>query len=205
MTDYIESCVENLDESIAAERAGARGLELCSELALDGLSPPESLVLQVTDGVAIPVKVMVRNRHDTFVYSEEDMHVMKEYVLQIKALGRVSGFVFGACTQDGSLHIDQIRELSEIAYPVPLTVHKAIDTCTNPIAEVERLNSIPNVKFILSSGGAPTAMQGASVLIRMQQVFNGVVIAAGKITFENLSEIKSMLGLSAYHGKRIVS
>jgi len=205
MTDYIESCVENLEESLAAESAGALGLELCSQLALDGLSPPESLVMQVTDHVSIPVKVMVRNRHDTFVYSDNDMKIMKEYIVQIKTLGSVDGFVFGACTIDGNLNIDQIREISELADPIPLTVHKAIDFCKNPVAEAERLNSIPNVKYILSSGGAPTAMEGAAILKRMQQVFNGIVIAAGKITFENLSQVKSALDLNAYHGKRIVA
>ncbi len=205
MTVYIESCVENLEESLAAQQAGALGLELCSQLQLDGLSPPESLILQVTNAVSIPVKVMVRNRHDTFVYTDDDMQIMKEYVMQVKALGKVSGFVFGACTLDGQLHIDQIREISVLAYPIPLTVHKAIDTCLNPVKEAERLNTVDNVKYILSSGGAPTALEGAEVLINMQQIFKGIIIAAGKITVDNLFHLKSILGLIAYHGKRIVS
>ena len=42
-----EACVETLDEAIFAQNKGADRIELCSDLALDGLTPSKNLVAMI--------------------------------------------------------------------------------------------------------------------------------------------------------------
>ena len=75
----IEVCVESVDQAIIAEEKGAQRLELCSQLELDGLSPPLDLIESVLKYISIPVKIMVRSRPGNFIYDDEDLEEMMRY------------------------------------------------------------------------------------------------------------------------------
>ena len=51
-----EACVETLDEAIFAQNKGADRIELCSDLALDGLTPSKKPFLKVLNHISIPIK-----------------------------------------------------------------------------------------------------------------------------------------------------
>lgn len=204
-----ESCVETVEQAISAAFLGADQLELCANLDEDGLTPSENCIVHVLSEVSIPIKVMIRSRSGDFYYTQEEIFGMVKEVINLKRY-RIDGFVFGALRHgdDGSLSLDinAIRAICKAAFPYPVTIHKAIDLCTDILEEIPKLKYIDNVKFVLSSGGHQTAEQGKKMLVSMQKTATPEIsiIAAGKITYDNLATLHSELGLCYYHGRKIV-
>ncbi len=198
-----EACVESYDQSIRAERQGADRIELCADLANDGLTPSESLIRRVKETLKIPVRVMVRPRAGDFIYSDQEIDQMKRTITLCKEIG-VEGVVFGICTKENQLDLSTISYLAAISKPLKVTIHKAIDTCDDPVSELLKLKTT-GVTSVLTSGKAATAKEGVKVLQEMVSKAAPIeLIACGKVTRENLDEIHQMIGASAYHGKKIV-
>jgi copper homeostasis protein len=205
----LEACVETLDEGIEACRLGAHQLEVCSRLDLDGLTPGADFVSQLSASVKVPLKIMIRPREGVFYYTSEEIEGMMADVINFKAM-RIDGFVTGALvkSEDNQVRVDvnAMIRLCKAAFPFPVTMHKAIDECTDLIREVQVLRQISNLHFILTSGGKATALEGASALVDMQKAASPSidVIAAGRITPDNLPQLKELTGLQYFHGRRIV-
>ncbi len=200
----LEACVETFDQCVNAEKQGAGRLELCDRLDLGGTTPPEELIKKVKAAVNIPIRVMIRPRGGDFVYSAEELEEMRKAIIMCKNIG-VDGIVLGILTRDNKLDIETMKPLIELAKPMNVVIHKAIDDTEDPLAEMNRLQEIAGVNAILTSGKQETAREGAPLL--KQMVANEKhtrIIAAGKVTNNNIEEIKSVVGASQYHGKKIV-
>ncbi|MFZ5939404.1 MAG: copper homeostasis protein CutC, partial [Bacteroidota bacterium] len=105
-------------------------------------------------------------------------------------------------------HLDPlaIGRLAAAAIGMNVTVHRVIDRTGDPLAELASLLRIKGVGSVLSSGGRATAEEGAGILQQMVQLAGEriEVIAAGKITPENLHRLHGMIQAPAYHGRKIV-
>ncbi len=202
--EYIrEACVETFEQCIQAEKNGAERIELCADLANDGLTPSMALIRKAKESLNIPIRVMIRPRPGGFIYSDAEIEAMKLSIKDCIGLG-VEGVVFGVCKIDRTLDLEKTSTLIAIAQPLKVTIHKAIDTCIDPLAEVKKLKSI-GVHAILSSGKASTAREGAALLKKMVEIAGSIqIVVCGKVTNENLSEIDQLIGAPAYHGKKIV-
>ena len=200
----LEACVDTVEDAIQAEKNGAHQIEWCANLEQDGLTPDKGKTIQLLEIIKIPVKVMIRCRPGNFIYNHEECTVMEKDASYFSSLPGVAGLVFGATTMDRTLDLDAIQRIVSAANGLPLSIHKAIDTCENLCKESQRLNDISGVSFLLSSGGAATAWDGKEMLKLMQEKFNGKVIAAGKIKWDNVSTLHRVLAFQYYHGKQIV-
>jgi len=200
-----EACVERLDEAILAEKNGANRIELCSRLDLDGLTPHRNMIKDVINSVKIPVKVMIRPRAGNFVYHDHELNVMKDDILYCKRVN-VSGIVFGVLKEDKTVDLIATRLLSDIATGLEITFHKAIDEVSSIFTELDRLRNIQAVTNILTSGGADSAMEGSDTLKEMVTRYKDqlTIIAAGKITEQNLIKVHQLTGAQEYHGRKIV-
>lgn len=200
-----ESCVETLEDAIIAEENGANRIELCSELDQDGLTPSRELTAQCVYYLSIPVMAMVRPRGGNFVYSEAEIMQMESEIEFFKQAG-VAGVVFGLLTKDDKIDIENTRKLAQLAFPMEVTFHKAIDYTTDILKSFQELNDIPEITRVLTSGGMDTAWNGREVLKQMQKMPDRKIkiIAAGKVIPENRSKIVEFTGISELHGKKIV-
>ncbi len=201
----IEACVESFDEAIRAAKAGADQLELCSDLHLDGLTPSLELTEKVLTSVDIPVKVMIRNRAGNFVYSSSDVQIMNQQIHSFQELN-IAGFVLGALTANGELDIKRISKWNQFVGDIPICIHKCIDLVEDKVAAIGALKQFKNIKQVLSSGGEATAMEGRDVLNQMIKTAGDQIqiIAAGKITRDNLMEHQKLIQGTGFHGRRIV-
>jgi copper homeostasis protein len=201
----LEACVETLEEAIKAEQNGAHRLELCSHLDLDGLTPDIKMTECVLQTVSIPVKVMIRPRAGNFIYSNEELEVMKEDILSFKKKN-IKGFVFGILDHQNHLNLNQIKTLAGLAHPLDITIHKAIDLCPDPVKEVEKLLRIKKVTSVLISGGKNTAIEGCDTIRKMIKSAGDslTIISAGCITSSNLQEVHELIKGTEYHGRKIV-
>lgn len=202
-----EACVETLAQCLLAEENGADRVELCADLDQDGLTPSEGLIRAAKEQLTIPVRVMVRPRDGGFYYTDSEFLEMKKCADLCKEIG-VEGVVFGITSADGrSLNVEKIKELAACSKPLKVTIHKAIDVCLDPLKELEGLMGTGLIDSVLTSGKAATAVEGKLLLKRMiAHAGNEIeIIACGKVTSQNISELHRELNARAYHGKKIVS
>jgi len=202
---FIECCVESLSEALIAEKRGACQLELCSDLANDGLTPDTALTEKILETISIPLKVMIRHRKGDFFYDKSDISIIKNQINSMKLIG-IKHIVFGSLTSLNRINLEQIKMVSEWAYPMNVTYHKAIDLSENFFEDTELLLQFKNVKSLLTSGQASTAEKGYLTLKRLLADFgkNIKIISAGSITDKNLNKIHNMIRGRYYHGRKIL-
>jgi copper homeostasis protein len=202
----LEACVNTLEEALIAQARGAHRVELCSRLELGGLTPDWSLVREAVDVLDIPVMVMIRPKAGDFVYTEEELLQMKQDIDRYRDLA-IGGVVLGVL-ESGQRQIDVPRTalLAAYAWPMEITFHKAIDLCADPVKAIRDLRGISGVRRVLSSGGAPSAMDGLETLQRMQEQADEhlILMPGGRITPNNLPVLHACLGAKEYHGRAIV-
>jgi len=202
---FIECCVESHSEALIAEKRGADQLELCSDLANDGLTPDTALTEKILDTISIPLKVMIRHRKGDFFYDKSDMSIIRNQINSMKLIG-IKHIVFGSLTHLNRINLEQIKMVSEWAYPMNVTYHKAIDLSENFFEDTELLLQFKNVKSLLTSGQASTAEKGYLTLKRLLADFgkNIKIISAGSINDKNLNKIHNMIRGRYYHGRKIL-
>ncbi len=200
-----EACVESFSEAKLAQQKGAMRIELCSDLANDGLTPSFQLMKKACSQLNIPVMVMVRPRAGNFVYTDEELVKMKIAIDRAKEAGAY-GIVLGLLTNNNAIDEVNTRMLAEYAHPLPVTFHKAIDELENPVEGVKVLKTISNIKRILTSGGKETALEGQETIREMIAEAEGKItmLVAGKVLDSNVNEIQKLIETNELHGRRIV-
>ncbi len=202
--DYkIEVCVASYEQALTACSNGADRLELCSRLQTEGMTPDLDLAMKILDLVNIPVRIMIRETEIGFENDARILDKMENAIHQFKSLP-VEGFVFGML-KDRRIDQDAMKQLIESSSPYPITVHKAIDSSQHIREDVLWLNQFATVDTLLTSGGKETAVEGVAQILKMKSIFRGNIMAAGKITYAQLSFLNSVLGLTWYHGRNILS
>ncbi len=173
----LEVCVADPASLAAAIAGGADRIELCSALELGGLTPLPGLMAQAAEA-AIPVYAMVRPRPGDFVYGAEETDAMLRDIDAIGVAG-LAGVVIGANEADGRLDAALLERLVAQAQGLGLTLHRAFDLVPN-VAESVELAVELGFERILTSGGAPTALEGLGNLALAHATAAGrVAIMAG--------------------------
>src|SRR6266542_1595075 len=137
----LEICVEDLAGVAAALEGGADRIELCSALALGGLTPSTQLLVAALDlcrPKQVPVHVMVRPRAGDFDYDESDLKLALSEGEALVDAG-ADGLMFGA-TRDGGLDLAGLRrwverfrgQTTRSFSALELSLHRAIDTLDDP-------------------------------------------------------------------------
>ena len=206
MINFIkEACVESLEEALKAERLGADRIELCADLSQDGITPDKEVIRKAKEQLLIPIRVMIRPRGGNFVYAKAEYNEMKQDVEFCKEIG-VEGVVFGILNENKTLDIERISGLVEVAKPLKVVIHKAIDETPDILKATQELTNINGISTILSSGGKATAKDGILALKSMIDIAGNKleIMPAGRVTYKNLDEIHKSVGAKAYHGRQIV-
>ena len=190
MTLLIEAAVESLDAARAAARGGAHRLELCTDLAHGGTTPDLNL-LQAQ--LPIPAFVLVRPRAGDFAYTDAEHRTMLEQIARAKSAG-----AHGIVT--GDLSLDRTRDLIAAARPLPVTFHRAFDVFPDPSDALERLIGL-GVERVLTSGGAPTAPEGAAQIRRLVVQAKGRIgiLPGGGIDATNVVRLVRETGVNEVH------
>lgn len=184
-----ESCVDSVEAAIASAAGGAGRIELCARLDVAGLTPDLDLVQRTAAAVTVPVCVMVRPRPGGFVYDAAEIEAMRRSIAAIAAAG-AAGIVAGALRRDGTVDADGMRRLIDAARPLPVTFHRAFDATRDLGEALETLTTL-GVDRVLTSGGAPTALEGVETIARLVERAGPslTVIAGGGVRAHNVVEI----------------
>lgn len=201
MSILVEACVETVEESVIAARAGAGRLELCDNMAVGGTTPSADLFEAVRERVSIPIAAMVRPRGGSFVYSRDELGQLWRDLETMKAIG-ADVLVSGILMDDGSIDRARTRELVTRAGSNPVTLHLAFDVVPDQLAALDFLIDA-GVARVLTSGGAPTAAQGIDSLAALVERADGriSIMAGGKVRAHNAREIVLGSGVREVHAR----
>ncbi len=194
----IEVCANSFESALNAEKAGAHRIELCSELAVGGITPSFGLVKKVVDTLSIPVFVLIRPRSGNFTFSDEEVEIMKRDINMCKELG-CAGIVSGVLKQDHSIDIEKTKELIELSKPLAFTFHRAFDWVPDPQVALEQLKAL-GVNRILTSGQESSAEKGLNLLQELKSKTGDElnILPGGGIKSENAAKFKAA-GFSEIH------
>jgi copper homeostasis protein len=198
-----ECCADSVESAVAAQAGGAARVELCDGLVDGGVTPSHGKLAGTLAAVTIPVHVLVRPRPGDFCYSPGELAVIAADIAHCKALG-AAGVVIGALRPDGSVDMPAMRALVAGARPLRVTFHKAIDVTPDPLAALADCMAL-GVDYVLTSGGAPTVVDGAPVLKAMVDAVSAAgsatrILAGGGVTAANVAALVAATGVHEVHG-----
>lgn len=195
----LEIAVFDIEGAIVAEKAGANRIELCVSYSEGGISPSHGSIKWAAENIKIPVFVMIRPRGGSFIYTEEEIEIMKNDIAFCRDIG-VDGVVFGILDDSGNVHVKNCTALIETAGNMQLTFHRAFDRVVNPIQAIEDIISC-GFHRILTSGQENTAEQGIENIKQyIKTADDRIIIMPGSgINENNLLEIHRQLDLEEYH------
>ena len=174
----LEICANSYQSAKNAQTAGAKRIELCSELSIGGITPSYGLIKQVVKELKIKTFVLIRPRSGNFYYSESEFEIIKKDIQICKELG-CHGVVSGVLNENNTIDIDRTQELIELSKPLPFTFHRAFDIVPNPKEAIEQLVGL-GVQRILTSGQQLKAIDGLETLKEFKkQAKNRITILVG--------------------------
>ena len=201
-TGILEVCVDSFASAIAAIRGGADRLELCSALAVGGLTPWTELLVQIRAESHIPIRCLMRPRPGDFLYSEAELQLLCRQICALHAAG-ADGFVIGVLSADGALDLSATGRLCRAAEGAALTLHRAIDVSRDPLQTYRQAAAL-GFDTVLTSGAANNCLAGRETLARLlalRDAMQGpeVLIGAG-VNAEAISLLRNDLpGACAFH------
>ena len=224
----LEVCCGNLESVDAAVLGGARRIELCADLPLDGLTPPMDWLRAVkTRYPELTVHVLIRPRAGDFCYTPEEVETMISRVEDALEAG-ADAIVVGCLTPERDVDISAMerivrvvddgnlaRELADSdlchaandshffpgpARRVSITFHRAFDRCRRPFDALEQLIGL-RCDRILTSGQALTVVEGADLLRELHRRARGRIgiLPGGGVTPENAARILALTGCTEIH------
>lgn len=174
----IEVCIDSVASAQNAEAGGADRVELCDNLVEGGTTPSAGLIRIVRENISIGLQVMIRPRGGDFLYSPEELEVMRHDIAVARSLG-ADGVVFGCLTAEGTVDIQKCRELISLARPMNVTFHRAFDMLQDPVQSLEDLITL-GVDRVLTSGLEPDVVAGKTTIADLvRQSGNRIIILAG--------------------------
>jgi copper homeostasis protein len=196
-----EICLESAEGVAAAAEAGADRVELCAALFEGGITPSAGMIEQAVAAAAgrIRVHVIIRPRGGDFVFSASEAAAMLRDIETAKAAG-VDGVVIGALTPDAEIDTDLCARLVEAARPLSVTFHRAFDVTRDPERAFEDVIAL-GVDRLLTSGAAPTALEGTELIARLVTKAAGriVVLPGGGINERTAARVTTETGATELH------
>ncbi|WP_299532355.1 copper homeostasis protein CutC [Ulvibacterium sp.] len=185
----VEICANSLQSALNAEMGGADRIELCSELAVGGITPSYGLLKSIKAHISIPVHVLIRPRSGDFTYSDLEFEIMKKDIAICRDLG-FEGIVAGVLHRDFTLDEERTRSLIEASGGLHFTFHRAFDWVRDPISTFGKLEHL-GVQTLLSSGQKISALEGIELLTRLyEKATTCTILPGGGIGMGNVQEFK---------------
>ncbi|MFC5185983.1 copper homeostasis protein CutC [Actinomadura harenae] len=195
-----EICIDSVAGAVAAEKAGAQRVELCSALFDGGLTPTLGTVRAAVAAVSsIRVHVIIRPRGGDFIFDEHEIAAMEDDVVLAREAG-AHGIVIGVLTPEGEIDRAVTERLIAAAGGLPITFHRAFDMVADPFAALDTLIEL-GVDRVLTSGQDTTALEGAPLIADLIRHADGriVIMPGGGITNRNVARVVAETGAREIH------
>ncbi|MDT0461049.1 copper homeostasis protein CutC [Streptomyces sp. DSM 41527] len=191
-------------DAVAAQAGGADRLELVTDMAADGLTPPRAVFAAIRAAVDIPLRVMLRSADG---FAAGDVTALCEEAAALRAEG-AEEFVLGFLTPDGQPDLDAVAALAEAIDGCRWTFHRAIDRAADRDALRKELSAAAGTAGLdtyLTAGSAQGVDAGMRTLLAEQARtaagepgYAPRILVGGGLGLGHLPELRAA-GLDAFH------
>jgi copper homeostasis protein len=197
----LEVCVDSPAGLAAAVAGGASRIELCSSLALSGVTPSPGF-MRLAATTPVPAYPMIRPHPGPYAYGAEDLAVMRSDLRAVSEAG-LQGAVFGANRENGALDVETLAPLCDYALGLGLrlTLHRAFDLVPDQAEALEQAIEL-GFERVLTSGGARTAPEGVAAIAALVEQAEGriSVMPGSGLTADTLGAVMRATGAGEAHG-----
>ena len=203
----IEIIAMTLEDARRIEEAGANRIELVSALTEGGLTPSLSMIEAVSYAVKIPVNVMVRPHAKSFIYTDEEIEIMRNDIQKVQKLSveRMKkgharlGVVFGVLDEYQNINQHHLAKLLDVCEGLEVTFHKAIDE-TDVVESIQLLSHYPQITNVLTAGGKLPIEENIAIIKEMlKQREHLNLLLGGGLTLDNIGTIKQATKATDFH------
>jgi copper homeostasis protein len=195
----LEVCANSYESALAAQNGGAKRVEFCDNLAEGGTTPSYAQIALAKKNLSIEVWPIIRPRGGDFLYSDIEFELMKEDIRICRSLN-CEGIVTGILKADGTIDKERCAELIELAKPMEVAFHRAFDMSNDMDQALEDLIAL-QIKRVLTSGGAPSAILGSEKLAQLVKKADGriIIMPGAGINGNNIKELIDQTGATQFH------
>ena len=199
MSYLIEIAVTDYASASSAVQGGANRIELCTALAEGGLTPSYALIEICKNDFNIPIFPIIRPRAGDFLYTDKEFEIIQKDVLICKHLG-CEGIVTGFLLKNGNIDKKRISLMTELAFPMQVTFHRAFDKCVNPFQALEDIIAA-GCHRILTSGQKIKAMEGTELIKQLTESAKGriIIMPGSGVRKENIKELAEKTCAREFH------
>ena len=201
MEKVLEVCCADIASVRAAALANAPRIELCSVLAVGGVTPSTGTLAIAREIYSGAINVLIRHREGDFIYNDTEKEVM---LADIEAVaGKADGVVVGALDADGNIDLDFASQAVSKAKSLGLSItfHRAFDDCKDQSEALEQLIAL-GYDRILTSGGADNVCDGLDSLTALVRQADGriIILPGGGVNTSNAAMVTERSGATEIHG-----
>lgn len=203
----VEICTPSRQSAEAAKVGGAQRIELCRDLDCGGLTPSDEDIDYCVRALGLRTHVLVRPRAGDFCYSESEVQEILATIGRCRRLG-AAAVVVGFLTPDGQVDEALTRRAVAAAEGMEVTFHRAFDEARQDPLEAIRVVAACGCHRLLTSGQAPTALEGAAVVRRLvdcaKRLTSGTghfqILAGSGVTPDTVRTLVAQTGVTEVHG-----
>ncbi|MFC9297398.1 copper homeostasis protein CutC [Streptomyces sp. NPDC057011] len=195
----LEVIALDVEDAVAAQAGGADRLELVTDMAADGLTPPRETFAAIRAAVDIPLRVMLRK---TDGFAAGDLSVLVGAARELRAEG-AEEFVLGFLNPDGTPDLTAVEALTAELGGCRWTFHRAIDRAADRDGLRKALADLPGLDTYLTAGSAAGVDEGLPVLVaeaarRGEPGYGPRILVGGGLALSHLPVLRGA-GIDAFH------
>ncbi|AML53287.1 copper homeostasis protein CutC [Falsihalocynthiibacter arcticus] len=193
----LEVCIDTPD-GLQACQNGVDTIELCSALAVGGLTPSAGQISLARTSF-VPVHAMIRPRAGNFIYLPHEIDVALGDIDAVKS-AKLAGIVIGASTAEAMLDLPVLNKMIAASGSLIRTLHRVIDTLDDPFVALDQAIDL-GFSRILTSGSSFNAQDGMACLRKLQERARGriEIVAGSGVNARNILEIGNATGVRSFH------
>ncbi|MGV4984446.1 copper homeostasis protein CutC [Streptomyces sp. NRAIS4] len=195
----LEVIALDVEDAVAAQAGGADRLELVTDMAADGLTPPVAVFAGIRAAVDIDLRVMLRLA-DGFAAGDPDRLV--RVARDLREAG-ADQFVLGFLDADGGVDLAAVERVAGALDGCAWTFHRAIDRAADRDALRKQLADLPGLDTYLTAGAAGGVDEGLPTLVaeagrRGEPGYGQTLLVGGGLRLEHVPRLRAA-GIDAFH------
>ncbi|MEU6403152.1 copper homeostasis protein CutC [Streptomyces sp. NPDC046985] len=202
MRAVLEVIALDAEDAVAAQAGGADRLELVTDMAADGLTPPPATVARIRAAVDVPLRVMVRLADGFAAGGAQGVDRLAAVVGELRAAG-AGEFVLGFLDASGAVDLATVERVVAALDGCPWTFHRAIDRAADRDALRRRLDGLPGLDTYLTAGAATGVDDGLPTLVAeaargAEPGYRQRIMVGGGLRLDHLPPLRAA-GVDAFH------
>ncbi|MGV9235701.1 copper homeostasis protein CutC [Streptomyces sp. JHA19] len=195
----LEVIALGVEDAVAAQAGGADRLELVTDMAADGLTPPVETFTGIRAAVDLDLRVMLRLA-DGFAVG--DVERVVRAASELRDAG-ADEFVLGFLDADGSVDLAAMERVVAELDGCRWTFHRAIDRAADRDALRKQLDGMPGLDTYLTAGAAGGVDEGLPTLLAEaardgEPGYEQRVLVGGGLRLDHVPDLLAA-GIDAFH------